>query len=93
VWGTNEEIEPLTITEARRLLTVAGTRRNAARWAVALTLGLRQGEVLGLQWPLVDLTARKAVGFQKSACASELCDWSARATGHDRVLCRCVCST
>jgi hypothetical protein len=33
------------------------------------------------------------VGFQKSACASQLCDWSARATGHDRVPCRCVCST
>jgi integrase len=38
---------------------VAGKHRNAARWAVALTLGLRQGEALGLRWPLVDLTARK----------------------------------
>jgi integrase len=55
----DEEIEPLTIEEARRLLAVASKQRNAARWAVALTLGLRQGEALGLRWPLVDLTARK----------------------------------
>jgi integrase len=39
----DEEIEPLTIEEARRLLAVASKQRNAARWAVALTLGLRQG--------------------------------------------------
>ena len=54
----DEEIEPLTVEEARRLLTVAGKRRNAARWAVALALGLRQGEALGLRWPLVDLAVR-----------------------------------
>lgn len=37
------------------LLEVAGQRRNSARWAVALALGLRQGEVLGLKWEDVDL--------------------------------------
>jgi hypothetical protein len=30
------------------------------------------------------------VGFQKSAWASELCDWSARATGHDRAVALCL---
>jgi integrase len=29
--------------------------RNSARWAVALALGLRQGEALGLKWADVDL--------------------------------------
>jgi integrase len=43
----DEKIEPLTIEEARRLLTVASKQCNAARWAVALTLGLRQGEAPG----------------------------------------------
>ena len=52
-----EEIEPLTIDEAKRLLVAASYRRNGARWAIALALGLRQGEALGLQWPRVDLNA------------------------------------
>jgi integrase len=44
------EIEPLTIDETRRVLTAASTVRNSARWSVALALGLRQGEALGLKW-------------------------------------------
>ncbi|MFI7272632.1 tyrosine-type recombinase/integrase [Streptomyces sp. NPDC049879] len=50
-----EEIEPFTVAEVRRLLAAADKRRNAARWAVALALGLRQGEALGLRWEDVDL--------------------------------------
>ena len=49
------EIEPLTREEARRILDVAATRRNGARWSVALALGIRQGEALGLRWSYVDL--------------------------------------
>lgn len=49
------EIEPLTQAEARRILTAAEGRRNGARWAVGLSLGLRQGECLGLRWKYVDL--------------------------------------
>lgn len=52
-----EEVEPYTVEEVKRLLTKAGERRNSARWAVALALGLRQGEVLGLKWADVDLDA------------------------------------
>lgn len=52
-----EEIQPLTVEEVRRLLTTAAQSRNSARWAVALALGLRQGEVLGLKWTDVDLAA------------------------------------
>jgi integrase len=52
---TEEEIEPYGIDEIRRLLGVATGRRNGARWVLALALGLRQGEALGLQWPDVDL--------------------------------------
>ncbi|KOG31618.1 tyrosine-type recombinase/integrase [Streptomyces resistomycificus] len=51
---SEEEIEPFTITEVQRLLRTAGERRNSARWAVALALGLRQGEALGLKWADVD---------------------------------------
>ena len=33
----------------------ASQTRHAARWAIALVLGLRQGEVLGLRWKNIDL--------------------------------------
>lgn len=49
------EVEPYSVQEVQRLLSAAGRQRNSARWAVALALGLRQGEVLGLAWDDVDL--------------------------------------
>ncbi|MEV6477953.1 site-specific integrase [Streptomyces sp. NPDC051657] len=52
---SEEEIEPYTVDEVKRLLVAADKRRNAARWAVALALGLRQGEALGLKWADVDM--------------------------------------
>ena len=48
-------LEPYTLDEIRAILTAAQQRRNAARWAIALALGLRQGEVLGLKWADVNL--------------------------------------
>lgn len=39
------------------LLVEAAKLRNSARWVVALALGLRQGEALGLHWEDVDLDA------------------------------------
>jgi len=56
-----EEIEPLTVDEVRRLLAAAGRRRNSARWALALALGLRQGEALGLKWNDVNLDAGQLI--------------------------------
>jgi integrase len=53
----DEEVEPYSVDEAKRILKAAQRRRNSARWAVALALGLRQGEALGLMWPDVDLDA------------------------------------
>ena len=52
-----KELEPYSVAEVRRILSAARERRNAARWAIALSLGLRQGEVLGLHWSDVDLEA------------------------------------
>jgi len=49
------EIEPLTKEDARKLLNEASGKRNGARWVIALALGLRQGEALGLQWRDLDL--------------------------------------
>lgn len=50
----DEEIEPCELEEAQKILAVAAKHRNGARWAIALVLGLRQGEVLGLRWADLD---------------------------------------
>ena len=50
-----EEIEPFTVEEAKRLLAAAANRRNGVRFAIALSLGLRKGEALGLKWHRLDL--------------------------------------
>jgi integrase len=51
------EVEPYDVEEVQRLLVEAGKHRSSARWALALALGLRQGEALGLMWRDVDLEA------------------------------------
>ncbi|MEW2031037.1 site-specific integrase [Streptomyces roseifaciens] len=50
-----EEIEPYSVEEVQSLLIEVNKRRNSARWMLALALGLRQGETLGLRWSDVDL--------------------------------------
>ena len=49
------EIDPLSIEECRQILAISAAFRNATRWSIGLSLGLRQGEVLGLLWPDLDL--------------------------------------
>jgi integrase len=49
------EIQPLTPDEARRFLASIKGHRLEALYSVALTLGLRQGEALGLRWQDIDL--------------------------------------
>jgi integrase len=49
------EVEPFSVAEIQRLLEVGSQTRNGTRWAIALALGLRQGEALGLTWDDVDL--------------------------------------
>jgi len=55
-----DEVNPLTAKEARAVLDTAKGGRNPARWFVALALGLRQGEALGLPWDAVDLDSTPA---------------------------------
>ncbi|TMC54240.1 MAG: site-specific integrase [Chloroflexi bacterium] len=49
------EIQPFSPEEARRFLTAAKGHRLEALYSVALTMGLRQGEALGLRWQDIDL--------------------------------------
>jgi integrase len=50
----HEEMRPFTPDEARQFLAVAKDDRFGALFSVALALGLRRGEALGLQWPDID---------------------------------------
>jgi integrase len=49
------DTETLTAAEARELLGLTVQRRNGTRWSVALALGLRQSEALGLRRSYVDI--------------------------------------
>lgn len=53
--GERHEIQPLTLVEAQDLLAAAAKERLHALYVVALGLGLRRGEALGLRWQDVDL--------------------------------------
>lgn len=58
---TEQEVEPYSVPDVKRILAAAAEGRNGARWAVALSLGLRQGEALGLKWSDLDLPAGRLV--------------------------------
>lgn len=51
------EVVPFTVTEAQAILAAAKGERLEALFVVSLSLGLRQGELLGLRWQDVDLDA------------------------------------
>lgn len=64
------EIQPFTPDEAKAFLAAARGDRLEALYAVALALGLRRGEALGLTWNCLDLeggqlTVRQALQRQK----------------------------
>ncbi|MGB4836691.1 MAG: site-specific integrase [Nostocoides sp.] len=50
------EVEPLSVEECQRVLAAAQHTSSPARWSIALSLGLRQGEALGLLWKDIDLS-------------------------------------
>jgi len=50
----DEEVEPYTVEQVKSILEAALKGRNSVRWAIALALGMRQGECLGLQWPDIE---------------------------------------
>lgn len=45
-----EEIEPFEVEEIQRLIKTSLERRNGVRFVLALALGTRQGETIGLKW-------------------------------------------
>jgi integrase len=55
---TTPEMRPLSPAQARVLLEAARGNRLEALYVLAVTTGMRQGELLGLGWEDVDLEAR-----------------------------------
>ncbi|PPJ07765.1 site-specific integrase [Nocardia nova] len=52
--GAVRKVKPWTADEAARFLQEAREDRLYALWAVALSVGLRKGEALGLRWADID---------------------------------------
>jgi integrase len=53
------QVEPFTKDEVTRLLAVCSRDRLGALYTVAMAVGLRPGEALGLRWVDVELDARR----------------------------------
>lgn len=76
--ATKKDIRPLTPSEVRRMLREVREDRYEALYVVAVTTGLRQGELLGLGWDDIDLDGSvlqvrhtlQAPGFPKGAPAT-----------------------
>lgn len=51
-----KEVGPIPGADVEKILAAAKGTPYGARWSVALSLGLRPGEALGLRWDDVDLT-------------------------------------
>jgi integrase len=70
----------------RQLIEAAKRERNGVRWVLALVLGLRQGEALGLKWDDVDWTTgllsvmRSRTRPRMSTAASQTVGTNTRAT-------------
>ena len=65
-----EEMHPLDTTQAKALLSAACDDRFEALYVVAVTAGLRIGELLGLKWEDVDLE-RGALNVRRTLSAAK----------------------
>jgi integrase len=54
----HREMMPLSVIEVRRFLDVVADDRFYALYVLALSTGMREGELLGLRWQDVDLARR-----------------------------------
>jgi integrase len=83
------ETSALDGDDARRVLAAAAGTWNSARWSVALAIGLRQSEALGLTWQRVDLEASSvtiAVQLYRSYGGSGVALRAPKSAGSKRVI-------
>lgn len=53
-----DEVEPFEFDDIQQLIKTALGRRNGVRFVLALAIGTRQGETIGLKWNRFDATGR-----------------------------------
>lgn len=82
-WVDEEEVRPLSQAEARRILAAADGSVHHALYAMALSLGLRLGELTGLRWRDVDL-GRRLVHVRSQLQRGEIAPF--KRTWHRRTL-------
>jgi integrase len=68
-------VRSFTRAEALRFLKAAQEHRLYALWAVALAMGLRRGEALGLPWADVDLEECRLTVRQALHRVDGSCNW------------------
>jgi site-specific recombinase XerD len=93
--GEEPDVEPLSLAEARRIIAAAASRRSGARWSVALAVGIRQSEAIGLRWQYVDLDAATIeVGWQlkRSRYRHGCADPASCARNRHRIPCKPGCA-
>jgi integrase len=87
--STSDEVVPMDLAEVRRFLDAIRGDRLEALYLVALALGLRQAELLGLTWDDVDLDAgliRVRRSLQRVAGEYRLMDVKTRLSRRDVVM-------
>ena len=55
--ASKSDRDAIPVDDALKILAEVAGRRDGSKWVAALLQGMRQGERLGLTWPLVDLAA------------------------------------
>jgi integrase len=61
------EPQPPTAAETARIVARCADWPGGARWLLAITTGIRQGEALALRWPDVTLTGTPMISVRRSA--------------------------
>jgi integrase len=73
-----------SVDEARQFLDAAAGDRYVALWTLALTTGMRRGELLGLKWPDIDFEAGKLAVRRTLVTVAYQIRWSEPKTAASR---------
>jgi integrase len=81
---TKQEMRWWSADEARAFLEAAAGDRYVALWTLALTTGMRRGELLGLKWPDIDLEAGRLAVRRTLVTVAYQIRWSEPKTAASR---------
>jgi integrase len=82
--AARKEMRWWSVAEARAFLDAAADDRFVALWTLALTTGMRRGELLGLKWPDVDFDAGRLAVRRTLVAVQYRIRWSEPKTSSSR---------